>query len=118
MFATMTDDTKTWWSDQIKSLGFPIVVCIALMWGGYNIFTIFITPTFQKQMQTLEVVTETQTKMVENLNSMATDLQTVKVTQTAHNQILAELTDSQKEVTASQKETLQTLKEIEKNTAK
>jgi hypothetical protein len=104
MFATMTDDTKTWWSDQIKSLGFPIVVCVALMYGGYNILTVFITPVFQKQMQTLEVVTNTQEKMVEKLETMATDI-------SVHKQILTELTTSQKDA-------LLTLKEIEKNTSK
>lgn len=107
----MTEDTKTWWSEQIRSLGFPIVVCIALMWGGYNIFTVFITPTFQKQMQTLEVVTETQSKMVEKLGSITTDVQAVKATQVIHQQILAELTTSQKDA-------LVTLKEIENNTSK
>lgn len=111
MFAKMTDDTKTWWSDQIKSLGFPIVVCIALMWGGYNIFTVFITPTFQKQMETLEVVTETQQIMVDKLSLITTDVASVKAAQTVHQQILAELTTSQKDA-------LVTLKEIEKNTAK
>ena len=110
MFSTMTDDSKTWWSDQIKSLGFPIVVCVALMWGGYNIFTVFITPTFQKQMQTLEVVTDTQSKMVEKLSVMTTDVQAVKATQASHERILTELTTSQKDA-------LVTLKEIEKNTA-
>lgn len=111
MFATMSEDQKTWWSDMIKTTGFPIVMCCALMWGGYQIFTVFVTPTFTKQMQTLEVVTETQTKMVEKLTSMATDVQSVKTTQTIHQQILSELTTSQRDA-------LTTLKEIEKNTAK
>lgn len=107
----MTDDNKTWWSEQIKSLGFPIAVCVALMWGGYNIFTTFITPTFNKQMQTLEVVTETQGKLVERLGSITMEVQAVKATQITHQAILTELTSSQKDA-------LITLKEIEKNTAK
>lgn len=111
MFATMTDDTKTWWSDQIKSLGFPIVVCLAFMYGGWHILTTYITPTFAKQMQTISDVTDTQKIMVEKLTSMATDVQSVKATQSVHQQILAELTTSQKDA-------LTTLKEIEKNTSK
>lgn len=111
MFTKMTDDTKTWWSDMIKTVGFPIVMCIALMWGGYNILTVFITPTFNKQMETLEVVTDTQGKLVERLGSISLEVQAVKATQISHQAILTELTDSQKE-------TLHTLKEIEKNTAK
>lgn len=99
----MTDDTKTWWSEQIRSLGFPIVVCIALMWGGYNIFTVFITPTFQKQMETLERVNSTQESIVEKLSTITTDVALVKETQAQFN--------------ASQKDVLSTLKEIEKNTA-
>ena len=110
MFLQMTDDTKTWWSDMIKTVGFPIAMCVALMWGGYNIFTTFITPTFTKQMQTLEVVTDTQGKLVERLGSISLEVQAVKATQITHQAILTELTDSQKE-------TLSTLKEIEKNTA-
>lgn len=111
MFAAMTDDTKTWWSEQIKSLGFPMVVCIALMWGGYQIFTVFITPTFQKQMETLSDVTDTQKLMVDKLASITTDVQSVKAAQVTHQQLLAELTTSQKDA-------LTTLKEIEKNTSK
>ena len=107
----MTDDTKTWWTDVIKTVGFPIAMCCALMWGGYQIFTVFITPTFQKQMQTLEVVTDTQVKIVDKLTTMTTDMATVKETQTIHKQILSELTSSQKDA-------LVTLKEIEQNTAK
>lgn len=103
MFPQMTDDTKTWWSEQIRSLGFPIVVCIALMWGGYNIFTVFITPTFQKQMETLERVNSTQESIVEKLSTITTDVALVKETQAQFN--------------ASQKDVLSTLKEIEKNTA-
>ena len=110
MFPQMTDDTKVWWSDMIKTVGFPIAMCIALMWGGYNIFTVFITPTFNKQMTTLEVVTETQVKMVDRLSSITMDVQAVKAAQTVHQQILTELTTSQKDA-------LTTLKEIEKNTA-
>jgi len=118
MFPQMTDDTKVWWSDMIKTVGFPIAVCCALMWGGYNIFTTFITPTFNAQMEILESVTETQGKMVDRLDSvtdrlgsMATDVQSVKAAQTVHQLILTELT-------TSQKESLDTLKEIEKNTSK
>lgn len=107
----MTDDTKTWWSDMIKTTGFPIVMCCALMWGGYQIFITFVTPSFTKQMQTLEVVTDTQSKLVDKLTSMATDVQAVKASQVIHQQILVELTTSQKDA-------LVTLKEIEKNTAK
>ena len=104
MFAPMTEDTKNWWSDQIKSLGFPMVVCIAFMYGGWHILNTYIAPTFAKQMQTLEVVTETQAKMVDKLETMATDI-------SIHKQILTELTSSQKDA-------LTTLKEIEKNTSK
>ena len=116
MFPQMTDDTKVWWSDMIKTVGFPIAMCCALMWGGYNIFTVFITPTFNKQMQTLESVTETQGKMVDRLDSVTdrlssitTDVQSVKAAQTVHQLILTELTSSQKEA-------LDTLKKIEENT--
>jgi len=107
----MTDENKTWWLEAIKTVGFPIVVCIALMWGGYKIFVTFITPTFTKQMQTLEVVTETQGKLVERLGEITMDVQVVKATQITHQAILTELTTSQKEA-------LMTLKEIEKNTSK
>lgn len=107
----MTEDTKTWWSDMIKTTGFPIVMCCALMYGGYQIFTVFITPTFTKQMQTLETVNETQAKLVDKLTLLTTDVQHVKDTQVVHKQILAELTTSQQDA-------LKTLKEIEKNTAK
>ena len=109
MFPQMTDDTKVWWSDMVKTVGFPIAMCCALMWGGYNIFTTFITPTFTKQMQTLEVVTETQGKMVDRLAEITGDVQVVKATQITHQAILTELTSSQKEA-------LETLKKIEKNT--
>ncbi len=111
MFASMTDDTKTWWSDAIKSLGFPIVMCCALMWGGYQIFTTFVTPMFTKQIQTLEVVTETQKEMVSTVRSIQAEVKEVKETSNVHKQILAELTTSQKEMHG-------TLKEIEKNTKK
>lgn len=111
MFPQMTDDTKTWWSDTIKSLGFPIVMCCALMYGGYQIFVTFVTPVFNKQMQTLEVVNDTQKQLVEKLATVTTDVKEVKDTQVVHKQILAELTSSQKEA-------LTTLKEIEKNTKK
>ena len=107
----MTDDTKVWWSEMIKTVGFPIAMCVALMWGGYNIFTTFITPTFTKQMQTLEVVTDTQGKLVERLGEITMDVQVVKATQITHQAILTELTTSQRDA-------LVTLKEIEKNTAK
>ena len=110
MFPQMTNNTKVWWSDMIKTVGFPIAMCCALMWGVYNIFTVFITPTFNKQMQTLEVVTETQGKIVDRLSSITMDVQAVKAAQTVHQQILTELTTSQKDALA-------TLKEIEKNTA-
>jgi hypothetical protein len=107
----MSDDTKVWLSDMIKTVGFPIVMCIALMWGGYSIFTTFITPAFTKQMETLEVVTETQGKLVERLGAISMEVQAVKATQVAQQTILTELT-------TTQKDTLSTLKEIEKNTAK
>jgi len=91
-------------------------MCCALMWGSYNIFTVFITPTFNKQMSTLESVTETQGKMVDRLDSVTdrlasitTDVQSVKAAQTVHQLILTELTSSQKEA-------LDTLKKIEENT--
>lgn len=96
---------------MIKTVGFPIAMCVALMWGGYNIFTTFITPTFTKQMQTLEVVTDTQGKLVERLGEITMDVQVVKATQITHQAILTELTTSQRDA-------LVTLKEIEKNTAK
>ena len=96
---------------MIKTVGFPIAMCCALMWGGYNIFTVFITPTFNKQMQTLETVTDTQVKMVDRLGEITTDVQSVKAAQIVHEKILSELTTSQKDA-------LTTLKEIEKNTAK
>ena len=110
MFPQMTNNTKVWWSDMIKTVGFPIAMCIALMWGSYNIFTVFITPTFNAQMETLKGVTATQVKMVDELSAMATDVQAVKTSQAVHQQILIELTSSQKSA-------LETLKEIEKNTA-
>lgn len=100
----MSEDTKTWWVDQIKSLGFPIVVCMAFMYGGWHILNTYIAPTFAKQMQTLDAVNETQVKMVDKLETMATDI-------SVHKQILTELTTSQKDA-------LITLKEIEKNTSK
>lgn len=109
--AAMSEDSKVWWSEMIKTTGFPIVMCCALMWAGYQIFTVFVTPTFTKQMQTLEVVTETQAKMVDKLTLITTDVQAVKATQNVHEQILAELTSSQKDA-------LTTLKQIEKNTEK
>ena len=105
----MSEDQKIWWSEMIKTTGFPIVMCCALMWGGYQIFTVFVTPTFTKQMQTLEVVTETQARMVDKLTAITVEVQAVKATQTVHEQILAELTSSQKDA-------LSTLKQIEKNT--
>ena len=107
----MTDDTKTWWSDTIKSLGFPIVMCCALMYGGYQIFTVFITPVFNKQMETISTVSSTQAAITDKLAALTTDVKDVKETQLVHKQILAELTTSQKDA-------LVTLKEIEKNTKK
>lgn len=103
MFIQMTEDTKTWWSEMIKTTGFPIVMCCALMYGGYQIFTVFVTPTFTKQMQTLEVVTETQAKLVDKLDLITTDVKDVKATQAQHFQILSD--------------SLQTLKKIEENTS-
>lgn len=118
MFPQMTDDTKVWWSDVIKTVGFPIAMCCALMWGGYNIFTVYITPTFNAQMETLKGVTQTQVKTVEKLDAITDrlgaitmEVQSVKNGQIIHQHILTELTSSQKDA-------LNTLKEIEKNTAK
>ncbi len=111
MIFPMTEDTKTWWSDTIKSLGFPIVMCCALMWGGYQIFTTFVTPAFNTQMKTISDVTETQKEMVSTLKSIQTEVEEVKETSNTHKQILAELT-------TSQKDQLGILKEIEKNTKK
>lgn len=118
MFSRMTDDTKTWWSEQIKSLGFPIVVCVALLWGGYNIFTAFITPVFQKQMETLEDVTSTQRLVVERLN-IVSETQSKVVDKVVANS-LSIITIIEDQATQKQilKDALVTLKEIEKNTSK
>ncbi len=102
VLAGMTDETKTWWADSIKSLGFPIVMCVALMWGGYQIFTVFVTPLFNKQIQTLEVVTETQGKMAEKLSELTAS--------TSNNKVLLD------QLIKSDADTLATLKKIEQNT--
>lgn len=102
VLAGMTDETKTWWTDAIKSLGFPIVMCVALMWGGYQIFTVFVTPLFNKQIQTLEVVTETQGKMVEKMSELTAS--------SVNNKVLLD------QLIKSDADTLATLKKIEQNT--
>lgn len=98
----MTDETKTWWTDAIKSLGFPIVMCVALMWGGYQIFTVFVTPLFNEQIQTLEVVTETQGKMVEKMSELTAS--------SVNNKVLLD------QLIKSDADELATLKKIEQNT--
>lgn len=98
----MTDETKTWWTDTIKSLGFPIVMCIALMWGGYQIFTVFVTPLFNKQIETLEVVTQTQGKMVEKMSELTAS--------STNNKVLLD------QLIKSAETALATLKKIEQNT--
>lgn len=99
---SMTDETKTWWTDTIKSLGFPIVMCVALMWGGYQIFTVFVTPLFNKQIETLEVVTQTQGKMVEKMSELTAS--------SINNKALLD------QLIKSDADTLATLKKIEQNT--
>lgn len=101
-WAGMTDETKTWWTDTIKSLGFPIVMCVALMWGGYQIFTVFVTPLFNKQIETLEVVTQTQGKMVEKMSELTAS--------SVNNKVLLD------QLIKSDADTLATLKKIEQNT--
>lgn len=98
----MTDETKTWWADAIKSLGFPIVMCVALMWGGYQIFTVFVTPLFNKQIETLEVVTQTQGKMVEKMSELTAS--------SVNNKVLLD------QLIRSDADELATLKKIEQNT--
>jgi len=98
----MTDETKTWWADSIKSLGFPIVMCVALMWGCYQIFVVFVTPLFNKQIETLEVVTQTQGKMAEKLGELTAS--------TANNKVLLD------QLIKSDADELATLKKIEQNT--
>jgi len=102
VFSGMTDEAKTWWTDTIKSLGFPIVMCVALMWGGYQIFTVFVTPLFNKQIEALQVVTETQGKIVENM----TELRASSI----NSKLLLD------QLIKSDADTLATLKKIEQNT--
>ena len=124
MILKITDDAKTWWTDMVKTLGFPIVVCIALMFGGYQIFITFVSPMFAKQMDTIETVSKTQEKINDELANVSKNqfsvvdkllLVTSRLDDVA--QGLTEQGDVQKEIIMNQKEIVNILKNIDENTS-
>ena len=100
---------------MVKTLGFPIVVCVALMAGGYKIFVTFVSPMFVRQMETIESVSKTQEKINDELASVSKNQFSVVDKLLTVTNRLEDVSSDQQEMVAGQKQIVEILKQINEN---